>query len=398
MTRTTRYLTRMVVFLAVVIIVCLALVLRLQEAFLANAILNGLIVGVLLVGIIIVFRQVLQLNPEIHWIKAYRKSEDGEGLPPPGRLLAPMATMLGERRQGTKLSALSTRSVLDGLAARLDEGREISRYLIGLLIFLGLLGTFWGLLGTLGSIGETIRSLSVGSADLNLMFDDLKRGLQAPISSMATAFSSSLFGLAGSVVLGFLDLQAGQAQNRFYADLEDWLASETKLARAAGGVSEEEGGSLPAYVTALLEQSADSLDSLQRAMSKSEMAREEVGSSLMSVAERLEALTDQMQQEQSLMAQLGEGQGKIEALLERLTKVGESPREHGLDEASRQHLRNIDVHLKRLIDDQIRGRGQLVDEIRSELKLLARTVAAMMDGTARPAPPLPDRPGGGPDQ
>ncbi|MCG8504165.1 MAG: hypothetical protein MI755_06130 [Sphingomonadales bacterium] len=385
MTSTTRYLTRMVIFVIVVLLLTVVLIVQLQEAFLANRALNGTIAAVLFIGIVFVFRQVLQLGPEIEWAKAYRKSEDGEGVPKPGRLLAPMAAMLGEKRGTMKLSALSTRSVLDGIASRLDEGREISRYLIGLLIFLGLLGTFWGLLGTIGAIGDTIRSLSVGTADLNLMFDDLKRGLEAPLSGMATAFSSSLFGLAGSVVLGFLDLQAGQAQNRFYADLEDWLASETKLARAAGGAAaDEEGGSLPAYVTALLEQSADSLDSLQRAMHKSEDTRDEVSNSILSVSERLAALTDQMQAEQSLMAQLADGQAKMQAALEKLAEMAAKPAAPGEDAAA-QHLRNIDVHVKRLIEEQSRGRDQLIDEMRSELKLLARTMAAMVDNGRRPS-------------
>ncbi len=232
MTRPQRYIIRMMVFLFIVAAACAALAPQLQSAFAANIMLNGLIVGVMFLGIIYIFRQVIVLRPEIAWLESLAQATQGglvfsgnltEKRPP--RLLAPMATMLGERRGRISLSALSMRSLLDGIQSRIEESHEISRYLIGLLVFLGLLGTFWGLLVTINAVGATISDLSGSSADPVAMFEQLQRGLSRPLSGMGTAFSSSLFGLAGSLVLGFLELQAGQAHNRFLNELEEWLSA-----------------------------------------------------------------------------------------------------------------------------------------------------------------------------
>ena len=225
-----RFLTRMTMFLAAALVGIFFIFPMLREAFLANPALNGMILGALVIGIVFIFRMVLMLNPEVAWIESYRQ---GSPSTKPPRLLGPMATMIGENSEKLSLSTLSLRSLLDSISARLDESRDISRYLIGLLIFLGLLGTFWGLLETVSSVGGVIASLEMPSAGLNTAFRDLKSGLEAPLSGMGTAFSSSLFGLAGSLVLGFLDLQAGQAQNRFYNELEEWLASQTHLSSGA---------------------------------------------------------------------------------------------------------------------------------------------------------------------
>ena len=353
MTKPNRYLRNMSLFVVAVLVLAVVLILPLRDAFMANMALNGVILATLVIGIVFIFRQVLMLKPEITWIENYRREESVTSISEPPRLLAPMASLLGDEQRGRmRLSTLSMRSLLDGIASRLDEGREISRYLIGLLIFLGLLGTFWGLLGTISAIGDTIRSLSVGTNDLTIMFDDLKRGLETPLSGMATAFSSSLFGLAGSVILGFLDLQAGQAQNRFYNDLEEWLSSVTKLSRGGPSLGEGEDASVPAYVSALLEQSADSLDNLQRLFTRAEEERGDINGTLLGLSERLEALADRM---------------------------GEKRQEPMLDEASRGHLRNLDVHLKRVLEEQTKGRDQLIGELRSEIKLLARTIGTAMD-------------------
>ncbi|MEX1147833.1 MAG: hypothetical protein WEB93_05575, partial [Sphingomonadales bacterium] len=209
MTRPQRYLTRVILFLVAVAAVVLALIEPLGRAFFANPALNGLIVVTLVIGVAFSIRQIVALTAEVKWIDEYRKSDSVDDVRQKPVMLAPMAAMLGEDRQ-TSLSALSLRTLLDGIAARMDETRDITRYLIGLLIFLGLLGTFWGLLGTIAAISDTIRTLSIDSPDVSLMFDELKEGLEAPLSGMGTAFSSSLFGLAGSVVLGFVDLQTGQ--------------------------------------------------------------------------------------------------------------------------------------------------------------------------------------------
>ena len=231
-----------------------------------------------------------------------------------------MATMLGERKGGrVSLSAVSLRTLLDGIATRLDESREISRYLIGLLVFLGLLGTFYGLLETLRSVGGVINGLTIGTNDVARAFNDLKTGLQAPLSGMGTAFSASLFGLAGSLVLGFLDLQAGQAQNRFYNDLEEWLSSYTRLS-SGGPLSEAGDASVPAYIQALLEQTADSLDNLQRITGRGEESRMAANASIVTLTDRLGMLGDQMKAEQNLMLRLAESQMELKPVLARLAE------------------------------------------------------------------------------
>jgi hypothetical protein len=226
----------MVLFLAIVAGLAWLLHGPLIQAFFYNPALNGLIAAVFLLGIAENFRQVLILNPEVGWIKNFR-SDRPVSSTEPLRMLAPMAAMLGERKGGRiSLSAIATRSLLDGIASRLEEQRDLSRYVIGLLIFLGLLGTFWGLLETVGAVSEVIKGLNTKAGDVSALFNDLQAGLRAPLSGMGTAFGTSLFGLAGSLVIGFLDLQAGQAQNRFYNELEDWLAGLTRV--GGGGVAD----------------------------------------------------------------------------------------------------------------------------------------------------------------
>jgi hypothetical protein len=218
------FLLSMLVFLAIVAFIAAILARQIQSAFSTNPGLNGLILGVLLIGILLAFLQVARLFREVRWVNSFRMgSEETEPV-----LLAPMKALLS-RSSSMAFSTSSMRTMLDSIATRLDESRDISRYLIGLLVFLGLLGTFWGLLGTIGSIGETIQSLDPGTGDTAAVLDSLKAGLSAPLAGMGTAFSSSLFGLAGSLVLGFLDLQAGRAQTRFYTELENWLSSVTDL-------------------------------------------------------------------------------------------------------------------------------------------------------------------------
>ena len=229
------YLVRMLVFMLVVSILAVVLFPHMQRAFMANPGLNGVIIGALLLGVIYSFRMVWRLWPEINWVNGSRIANPGLELTHTPRLLAPMATLFRDRPNRTVLSPLSMRSLLDSIASRLDEARDISRYLVGLLIFLGLLGTFWGLLETVSSVGDAIRSLDVTSAQSATVFEGLKSGLEKPLSGMGLAFSSSLFGLAGSLILGFLELQASQAQNRFYNDLEDWLSTITDIQAGDGG-------------------------------------------------------------------------------------------------------------------------------------------------------------------
>lgn len=369
-----RYLVRMLLFIVAVALAVTGLYSPLVDAFMANPALNGLILGVLLLGIIYIFRQVALLIPEVAWIESFRNDRANTDQTPP-KLLAPMAAMLGERKGQFSLSALSLSSLLDGISSRLEESRDLSRYLIGLLIFLGLLGTFWGLLQTIGAVGDVIGSLSVSGGDLAQVFTNLKAGLKAPLAGMGTAFSSSLLGLAGSLILGFLELQAGQAQNRFYNDLEDWLAGQTRLSSGSLAIGEGDQG-VPAYVQALLEQTADSLESLQRTLERGEESRISANSSVVSLTNKLDTLTDQMRTEQSLMMKLAETQLEIKPLL---AKIAEASASSSSDETMGKSMRSIDTQLARLIEELGTGRSELVSELRSEIRVLSRTMAAIAE-------------------
>ena len=374
MTSPRRYLTRMIVFVLAVAAVAGALYAPLLDAFHANPPLNGLIVGVLVLGIAYSFRQVMTLRREVNWIVNVRTGRPGISVQAAPRLLAPLAAILGEQTRRFRLSALALRSLLDGISARLDEQRDIARYTIGLLIFLGLLGTFWGLLQTIDSVGGVIAGLSVGGdSDLNAVFTNLKAGLQAPLAGMGTAFSSSLFGLAGSLVLGFLELQASQAQNRFFNDLEDWLAGQTRLS-SGGGAGIDQDQAVPAYVQALLEQTADSLESLQRTIARGEESRISANQSMAVLAENLSALTDQMRAEQALMEQLAEGQLELRPVLAKLAEIRPGA---NFEDNLQQHIRNIDVHLAQLMEQLVSGRSEMVQELRTEIRVLSRTIAAI---------------------
>src|SRR3954467_10067465 len=236
------FLVRMLVFLILCALIVVVLHKQIWAAFLANPGLNALIIGVLLVGIVLAFRQVIRLYPEVAWINSFRVADPGLAVDRPPVLLAPMAAILGDRVGRMAMSSQLMRGILDSIATRLDEARDISRYMTGLLVFLGLLGTFWGLIETVGSVGRVIQGLSLGG-DAGSMLDALKEGLAAPLSGMGISFSSSLFGLAGSLVLGFLDLQSSQAQNRFYTELEDWLS--TTVREVGAGEIPMSGGQFP---------------------------------------------------------------------------------------------------------------------------------------------------------
>jgi len=237
LTKPSVFLRWIILFLLATAFLGILLYAQIIRAFMANPGLNGLIAGVLLFGIIFTIRQIVRLYPEIMWVNKFRLSDPTITQKKPPVLLSPMIKLFGDRSSQSAMSTSSMRSILDSVGSRLDEARDTSRYLIGLLVFLGLLGTFWGLLGTINAVGQTIGSLPTGGDNLGGL-EDLITGLKAPLSGMGTAFSSSLFGLASSLILGFLDLQASHAQNRFYNELEDWLASITELSigdGAAGG-------------------------------------------------------------------------------------------------------------------------------------------------------------------
>src|ERR1700720_143579 len=341
MSQSRRFLIRMVLFLVLVTGLAALLGRPLVNAFMGNPAVNGVILGILIAGIVYIFRQVLSLDPELRWIEGFRNHEAGGGdsadeAPP--RLLGSMARML-EAQQGRRvsLSATSLQALLDGIASRLNETRETSRYLIGVLIFLGLLGTFYGLLETVRSVGDVIGALNIGANDVARAFADLKSGLESPLHGMGTAFSASLFGLAGSLVLGFLDLQAGQAQNRFYNELEESLSAYTRL--STGPLSDAGDGSVPAYIQALLEQTADSLENLQRIIARGEESRIGANATLASLTDRLGVLGEQMKAGQILMVRLAENQLELRPSLARLAEAVENSLVH--DDVLRTDLRNI---------------------------------------------------------
>jgi hypothetical protein len=303
------FLLRMLVFLILAGFVALILWKAILEAFKANPGLNGVIIGVLFIGIILAFRQVIRLFREIRWVNGFRLSEQA-GLPAQQPvLLLPMANVLQHKGPRAAVTATTLRSLLDSIGMRLDEARDIGRYLTGLLVFLGLLGTFWGLLETVGSVGRVIATMKTGS-DAALMFEDLKSGLAAPLSGMGISFSSSLFGLAGSLILGFLDLQAGQAQNRFYNELEDWLSTGVvepyEMLPVAGGGPD---------LGPMLQRIAASLD---------EGGGRNSTAALANLAEGIQSLVQHMRSEQQLIRDWVEAQAVREAdmkrLLERLAR------------------------------------------------------------------------------
>ncbi len=378
MTRPATYLYRMVGFLLAVFLAAALLSPQLVLAFSSNPLLNTLIFAVLLLGIGWNLRQVVRLQPEVHWLETFQRSRTQLAALPSPRLLAPMASMLalrqGKRDERFTLSAPAMRSLLDGIASRLDESRELSRYMTGLLIFLGLLGTFWGLLLTVRAVSDVIGGMSVGSGDINALFDQLKSGLRGPLRGMSTAFSSSMFGLAGALVLGFLDLTAGQSQNRFYNDLEEWLAGLTRL--SSGVLGGEGEGSIPVYVQALLEQTAENMEGLQRVLMRGEDGRAQANTTLVSLTERIATLSDTMRANQQIMLRVAEAQAQLGPALARL---GER-RTDGTEEAQRGHLRNIELYLQRLLSEGEQGRQQSTAELRSDIRVLTRTIAALAEG------------------
>lgn len=304
------FLVRMLVFLVLCALVLVVLYKQVIAAFFANPGLNALIAAVLAIGIILAFRQVVRLIPEVAWVNNFRIADPGLALAQRPKLLAPMAAILGGERAGRMtISQQTMRHLLDSIATRLDEARDISRYMTGLLVFLGLLGTFWGLIETVGSVGKVIEGLKVGG-DAGSLFDTLKEGLAAPLGGMGISFSSSLFGLAGSLILGFLDLQSSQAQNRFYTDLEDWLASTVR----------EYGGD---------GQAGDLQSTLERLRQTLEGGGASRGSTaaMANLADAIQSLVAHMRSEQQMIREWADGQGEqsreIKQLLERLARESE---------------------------------------------------------------------------
>ncbi len=368
----------MLVFIVVVYGTAAIISPDLARFYMANPLVNTVIVVVELFGVAWNLRQVQRLYPEVVWVEHFRGNRQPLKLAKPPALLAPMARMLQGRADGERritLSGQAMRTLLDGIASRLDESRELSRYVTGVMIFLGLLGTFWGLLHTVSSVAAVINGMTLSGGDVNAMFAQLKSGLSGPLAGMGTAFSSSMFGLSGALILGFLDLTAGQAMNRFYNELEEWLAGLTRL--SSGVLGSDGEASVPVYVQALLEQTAENMEALQRVLNRSEDSRAGGNAVLQSLSERMGSLSDTLRANQQLMVKLAEGQMALGPALNRLANTSDGQS----DEISRAHLRNIELLLNRLLTESEQGRAQTTAELRSDIKMLTRTIAAISEET-----------------
>jgi hypothetical protein len=303
------FLVRMTVFLVLCTLLAVILYKQLLVAFESNVLLNSVIILVLCIGILLTFRQVIRLFPEVDWVNSFRLADPGLAVERPPVLLAPMAAILGDRMGRMAISSTMMRGILDSIATRLDEARDISRYLTGLLVFLGLLGTFWGLIVTVGSVGGVINSLKVGG-DAESVFESLREGLAAPLSGMGISFSSSLFGLAGSLVLGFLDLQSSQAQNRFYIDLEDWLSTTVRDLGASGeGATPSPPGDM-----------RGAIDRLKEVMAEGGPNRAAT-TAMANLAEAIQGLVHHMRTEQQMIRDWVDSQAEQHREIRRLLEI-----------------------------------------------------------------------------
>lgn len=370
------------------------------SVFFSNPWLNGVILGVFLLGILTCFWQVVQLAKSVSWIEDFAAARPGHEATVPPVLLAPLAALLRSRGSRGQISPSSARSMLDSVEARIEEGRDITRYLANLLIFLGLLGTFYGLATTVPAVVDTIRALAPQDGETGVdIFDRLMRGLESQLGGMGTAFSSSLLGLAGSLVIGLLELFAGHGQNRFYRELEEWLSSITRLSFAGG----EGDGLDQATIAHAFDRMAEEMQVLEDIFARTDAGRIETDARLGQLAGAVEALTGRIgteiaarsQTEAALAAALGrlaEGQERMAASLAAHLAASASEREAngptGPDAESRMRLRSIDVQLLRLLEEVSAGRQESMAELRAELSALTRAVRQL-----RPEAPSPLRRG-----
>ncbi len=343
--------------------------------FEANPYLNGFIFFVFLLGVVACFYQVAQLFNSVRWIGDFAGGDDAGRAPV---LLAPLATLLRARGQRMQIGATSTRSILDSVSTRIDEDREITRYIVNLLIFLGLLGTFYGLATTVPALVDTIRGLAPGEGEEGVeVFGRLMNGLDAQLSGMGVAFGSSLLGLAGSLVVGLLELFAGHGQNRFYRELEEWLSSITRL----GFSSEGEGSGDHGAMVQLIDHMAEQMEGLREMHAAGEAGRQELEGQLGLLAASVERLTDRLAgtgQVHDALTRVAESQEQLAASM-----TGQQGGGDGMDAESRMRLRSIDVQLLRILEELSAGRQETMTELRTDLAALTRAVGQ----ARRPATP-----------
>lgn len=373
MTRPQVFLIRMAFFLVVLGVLVYFLFAGLHAAFLANPFLNGFMCVVLFVGVFSSFRLVWKLDSEVRWLQSLRK----EGLREPQHipsLLAPLVGLLRERGSRRQLSPATVRNILEGIEARLFESRELARYVMNLLILLGLLGTFWGLLQTIGGIGSVIGGLSIGDGDIRATFNGLKSGLQGPLEGMGTSFGASLFGLASSLTVGFLELQAGQAQARFLNELEEWLLRISSAEPTAVPLGEGLSVAEAPIIMGLLQKVATGLESMEQHLKvRDEMINRE-RASIRGLTDSLESLSDRLLEEHKILLRLAENELQLKPVLTGIQEALQQNIFH-FDDASRSRIKNLDISVRQIAEDLSTSRHALTEEIRSELRMLSRILS-----------------------
>ncbi len=359
--------------------------------FLSNVWLNGAILGVFTLGVLTCFWQVIQLGGSVSWIEGFAAERSGHGITQPPQLLVPLAALLRSRGARTQISNSSARSILESVSSRIDEARDITRYLGNLLIFLGLLGTFFGLATTVPGVVDTIRALAPKPGDDGTqIFDNLMGGLGTQLSGMGTAFSSSLLGLAGSLVIGLLELFAGHGQSRFYRELEEWLSSFTRLSFAG---SDADGSVDQTAIATVLDQMGEQMETLQTMFAQSDISRQQGDERLAHLAGAVERLTETIEGERggsAILARIAEGQSRMVHLME---QSGADTGVAGADPESRMRLRSIDVQLLKLLEEVAAGRQESMADLRADLAQLTRAVRALARSAETTAQQQPVRRG-----
>jgi hypothetical protein len=366
-----RQITSMIIVLALVGGGTYVAFATISAIFQSNLYLNGLILGVFVLGVLACFRQVIQLMNSVAWIEAFARTHGANGTALPPSLLAPLAALLRSRGARMQLSASSSRSILESVAQRIDEDREITRYLSNTLIFLGLLGTFYGLATTVPALVDTIRSLNAAEGESGAdIFARLQDGLEQQLGGMGTAFSSSLLGLAGSLIIGLLELFAGHGQNRFYRELEEWLSSITRVSFSSG----DDTGTSDAMVMAqVIDNLAEQMEALQLMFTQTDINRSQIDERMGDLATSITRLAGRMEASDSTPAllRIAEGQERLVAVL------GQQGGGEGMDAESRMRLRSIDVQLLRILEELSAGRQETTAELRADIATLTRTVRGM---------------------